>query len=189
MKSKIKTTAKVTKKIIHVKLMLLVLMILPLAVFTLLTSKSSILAGIRSMVVLSGSMEPTMHVGSVVYVMPQSTYSKGDIISFTNDAGATVTHRIAEITKSNGTTVYQTKGDANKVQDSQSVSTKNVIGKMFISIPYVGFVIEWLKTPAGFLIAVILPTVIFVAFELWAIKGEIEKNIEKQVRERLQSQT
>ncbi|HRN96069.1 MAG TPA: signal peptidase I [Candidatus Levybacteria bacterium] len=186
MKKHLRTTGKVTKKILHIKLTLLVLMILPLAVFTLLTSKSALIAGIRSMVVLSGSMEPAVQTGSVVYVQPSNSYNVGDIVTFNTQSGMTVTHRIvSEELGDNGMT-YTTKGDANNTADSESVSQSQIMGKSLFSIPYLGYVVNFLKTPKGFLLAIILPTLIFIGFELWAIKKEIEKNVEKKVLARMQ---
>ncbi len=185
MKTHLKKSAKVTKSIFQIQLTLLILAILPLAVFTLLTSKSTFLLGIRSMVVLSGSMEPSIGTGGVVYVQPASTYSKGEVISFTTESGMTVTHRIVEVTKNSDGIAYRTKGDANSVQDSELVPHKNVIGKSIFSVPYLGYIINWLKTPQGFVFAVILPTIIFIGMELWTIKKEIEKSVEKRVMERL----
>jgi len=184
--SKLKKTGRITKKIIHINLTLLILTVLPIAVFTLLTSKSTFIAGIQSMVVLSGSMEPTIHTGSVVFVQPSQSYGKGDIVTFKTDSGIRVTHRIVDEKLSNDGLQYTTKGDANSVSDSQNISQSQIVGKSLFSIPYLGYVVNFLKTPKGFLISVIVPTLIFIAFELWAIKKEIEKNTEKKILARMQ---
>ena len=186
MKKHIKKTAHITKKILHIKLTLLVLMILPLAVFTLLTSKSAFIAGIRSMVVLSGSMEPHIQTGSVVYVQPAKSYSTGDVVTFNTESGMTVTHRIVSEQLADGGMVYTTKGDANKAADSEVISQSQITGKALFSVPYLGYAVNFLKTPKGFLFSIILPTLIFIGFELWAIKKEIEKNVEAKVMARMQ---
>ncbi len=187
MKSHLKKTAHISKKIVHIKLTLLILAVMPLAVFTLLTSKSAFIAGIRSMVVLSGSMEPNIQTGAVVYIQPSASYGVGDIVTYNTTQGMTVTHRIvAERLGSEGME-YTTKGDANKTVDSQVVNQSQITGKALFSVPYLGYAINFLKTPKGFLLSIILPTLIFIGFELWAIKREIEKNIERKVLERLNS--
>jgi signal peptidase len=186
MKKHLKKTAHVTKKILHIKLTLLVLMVLPLAVFTLLTSKSALIAGIRSMVVLSGSMEPHFQTGSVVYVQPAKSYSAGDVVTFNTERGMTVTHRIVDEKLADNGMMYTTKGDANNAADTESVAQSQITGKALFSVPYLGYAVNFLKTPKGFLLSIILPTLVFIGFELWAIKKEIEKNVEQKVMARMQ---
>lgn len=187
MKSHIKKTAQISSKVIYIKLSIAVLLLLPLVVFTFVTSKSDILAHIRSMVVLSGSMTPNIPVGSVVYVQKAHTYTIGDVISFSNPAGITVTHRIVEIVDNDGI-FYRTKGDANRVADQELVPYTSVIGKNVFSLPYLGYAINFLKTPKGFILTIVVPILIFIGFELWNIKREIERSVEKRVLENLKSQ-
>lgn len=189
MKHHIKKTGQITKKIIHIKITLLVLMLLPLAVFTLLTSKFSFIAGIRSMVVLSGSMEPKIPTGSVVYIQPSNKYSIDDVVTFTTDEGMTVTHRIVDSNTTENGLQFVTKGDANSSVDSQFVTQSQIMGKSIFSLPYLGYVVNFLKTPKGFLFAIIIPTIVFIGLELWAIKKEIEKSVEKRVMERMAKQS
>lgn len=186
MKNKVKKTANISKKVIHVKLTLLILAVMPLAVFTLLTSKSPLLAGIRSMVVLSGSMEPEIQTGAVVYIQPAQSYNIGDIVTYNTQDGMTVTHRIVGEQLGDEGMLYTTKGDANSVNDSELIAQSQITGKTLFSIPYLGYAVNFLKTPQGLLFAIILPTLIFISFELWAIKKEIEKNVEKKVLARMQ---
>lgn len=184
MKTKIHKSLHIGKKVIHLKLMLLILMILPLAVFTLLTSKSTFIAGIRSMVVLSGSMAPFIPTGSVVYIKPEKNYRKGDVITFTT-GDITVTHRIVGVKYGKNGQEYKTKGDANSSLDKDLVLQENVLGKSVFSLSYLGYVINYLKQPQGFLLLVLAPTLLFIGLELWNIKKEIEKSVEKKVLERL----
>lgn len=186
MKKHIKKTAHISKKIIHIKLTLLILAVMPLAVFTLLTSNTALVGGIRSMVVLSGSMEPSIQTGAVVYVQPSASYNTGDIITFNTESGMTVTHRIVSEELGDNGMVYTTKGDANNSIDTELVSQSQITGKALFSVPYLGFAINFLKTPQGLFLAIILPTLIFVSLELWAIKKEIEKNVERKVMQRMQ---
>lgn len=170
--------------VLHIVLFLL----LPIAIFTFVTSKSSFIGSIRSMVVLSGSMEPAYPVGSVVYIKKEVGYAIGSAITFKNDADENVTHRITDIRFGEEGTFYQTKGDANTSADSQLVSSDKVIGKVFFSIPYFGKLITFLNTPQGFLLSVIIPSFVFISAELWSIKKEIERETERKVLERLQAQ-
>lgn len=176
---------KVFKKIIHTKLAILVFILLPLVVFTLVTSKSNIFGGIRSFVVLTGSMEPTIQTGSIVYVKSYPSYNKGEIISFTNKSNQTITHRISNVNKENGITTYQTKGDANNTTDKDIVNNSNIIGKQIFSVPYIGRIVGFLQTPTGFAIFIVIPTLLFIGFELWNIKKEIDRHIDRRVKEKL----
>lgn len=158
------------------------------AVFTFFTSKTSIFASIRSMVVLTGSMEPTFPVGSVVYIKPQIAYAIGDSITFKNTANQHVTHRIVDFTYTEKGTAYTTKGDANTTPDKILVASDAIAGKVFFSIPFIGKLIAFLNSPAGFLAFIITPTLLVIGMELWNIKKEIEKSVEKRMMEKLQQQ-
>jgi signal peptidase I len=91
--------------------------------------------------VLSGSMEPVYHVGGLVVFRPVDTTQLeiGDIISFKwPGANVPVCHRIITITEENGSTYYQTKGDANEDPDPERVLPEYVKGTGVLHIPYVG---------------------------------------------------
>ncbi len=167
-----------------VSLQVILFLLLPIIIFTLITSKSSIINGIQSLVVVSGSMEPTLPVGSIIYVQPQIAYAAGDIIAFKDKTDQTVTHRVTDLAF-NEQTVYITKGDANKNKDAGPVSADKVIGRAYFHIQYVGYFINYLKTPKGFGLFVILPTALFILSEIWGIKKEIDKHIERKIAERL----
>lgn len=145
----------------------------------LLSSRVAII-GLRSFTVVTGSMEPKVHVGSVIFTLPTKIYKVGDVITFIR-GNISVTHRIAGI--KNGQ--YQTKGDANNSADTGLVYKSNIIGKDFLTIPYLGRFTNFLKTIPGFIIFVVLPSLIYIAFEIKSIKEELEKNIEKKLMSKL----
>lgn len=132
-------------------------------------------------------MEPQIPVGSIVYTQRTNSYTKGDIISFTNAKDQTVTHRVTAITKKDNVTSYKTKGDANNTSDSELVQSGNVLGKVIFQVPYVGRFIGFIKTPLGFGVVIILPVLLFILGELWNIKREIEKEVEKRVLAKIES--
>ncbi|MEG1501093.1 MAG: signal peptidase I [Clostridiales bacterium] len=106
--------------------------------------------------VLSGSMEPNLQVGSVVYVKPMGAenIAPGDAITFRlpGDAKTVVTHRVLEIDKQNSS--FITKGDANDVEDLAPVAFDNLVGKVQYHLPYLGYIAFYLQTKAGLLAAV-----------------------------------
>lgn len=177
-----------TTRILIIKLKILLFVILPFVVITLLTAQTDLIRGYKSFVVLTGSMEPNIPVGSIVYTQKTAGYGKGDIISFTNEKSQTITHRVTDVSKKEGVINYKTKGDANNVSDTESVPATNVVGKVIFQVPFVGKLIGFIKTPVGFGLIIILPTLLFILGELWNIKKEIEKDVEKKVLARVQAE-
>lgn len=113
--------------------------------------------GWSSMVVTSGSMEPALSPGDVVLVEPReaTALEPMDIITFTTEDGTRVTHRIVDKgTDANGTS-FVTKGDANEDADGGVVDARNVAGQVTYSVPRVGYLIAWARTPMGLLLLVL----------------------------------
>ena len=116
------------------------------------------LFGITPYVVISGSMEPTYHVGSVVYVVEVDAYDmkKGDPVTY-RIGNTVVTHRIDEVVKTGvdrSSIRYVTKGDANDTADlGEPLHPSNVIGKPIFSIPVLGYIANFVQNPPGFYMA------------------------------------
>ena len=117
------------------------------------------LVGLNPYAVLSGSMEPTYHVGSLIYVkeVDYKTLKVGDPITYLISEDTVVTHRITEVLvdeEDPDTLRYFTQGDANEVADALSVHYKNIIGKPVFSIPYLGYVSNYIQNPPGMYVAI-----------------------------------
>ena len=113
------------------------------------------LFGVKPYAVISGSMEPTYHVGSLIYVGKASPESieVGDPITFTlGDSDTIVTHRVIAIDEENQT--FSTKGDNNKVPDGSPVTFANLIGKPLFTVPVLGYVSAYANTRQGLIIIV-----------------------------------
>ena len=117
------------------------------------------IVGLQPYVVLSGSMDPTYPVGSLIYV--KSTDYKqlkvGDPITFLVSEDTVATHRIIEVLPDEddpNTIRYFTQGDANDAPDGSSVHYKNIIGKPVFSIPYLGYVSNYIQAPPGKYVAI-----------------------------------
>jgi signal peptidase I len=158
----------------------LVLVLLVIGVLVLITSKNPIF-GIQSFVVLTGSMEPTIPAGSLILTQKSFEYNEQDIITF-KQGSVTVTHRIIAL-KDGG---FQTQGDANNASDQAIVPLDKVLGKEVAFLPYLGSFALFLKTLPGFLIFIILPSLIFITMEFWNIKKEYAKHLEKKILEKLE---
>lgn len=117
------------------------------------------LLGFQVYTVLSGSMEPTYHVGSLIYVkkVDYKELQVGDPITFMLNEDTVATHRIIEVLvdeEDPDTIRYFTQGDANEVPDGSSVHYRNVIGKPVFTIPYLGYVAHYIQNPPGTYIAI-----------------------------------
>ena len=107
------------------------------------------LLGYKEMAVLSGSMEPTIPVGSLVYVKPveASMLEAGDVCTYYLSDGETfVTHRVMSIDPDAQTLV--TQGDANEDPDGD-IQFSQVYGRADFHLPYLGFAIQNIRTPVG----------------------------------------
>jgi len=154
----------------------ILLIILALIAILLIISMLPITGNYRFMVVQSGSMEPSIQMGGVVMVKPTGNYKIGDVITFKEPGkGVPTTHRIHDIEVIEGKPYYITKGDANNAPDSGSVSKDDVIGKVLLDIPYIGYVVNFAKRPIGFALMIIFPAVLVIANEIKNIYLEFKK--------------
>lgn len=87
--------------------------------------------------VVSGSMEPEIPVGSVIYVEaePPEFISEGDIIAF-HSSDSVVVHRVVDNQLVEGK--FTTKGDANEEADMNSVPYASLIGRVAAHYPVLG---------------------------------------------------
>lgn len=110
--------------------------------------------GLQVFVVLSGSMEPTYRTGSLIYVKKVDPYTiqEGQPITFMMNETTVATHRVVGIVpdEEDPTVIrFRTKGDANDTEDGGLVHYKNVIGRPVFSIPYLGYVADYIQHPPG----------------------------------------
>ncbi len=134
--------------------------------------------GYKPLVVLSGSMEPTFKVGSVIYYEPLNgeEIKEKDIIVYKLD-DKFVTHRVNRI--ENG--VYYTKGDANNSEDSLPPTIDNIVGKVNkVHIILVGYYIKFIN---DHIYLAVVAVVILVLEFLLSLKKDTE-NTEKKVKEK-----
>ena len=143
------------------------------------------LIGLEPYVVLSGSMEPTYHVGSLIYVksVDYKDLKIGDPITYMVSQDTVVTHRIIEVLvdeEDPNTLRYFTQGDANSVADGTSVHYKNIIGKPVFSIPYLGYVSNYIQNPPGMYVAIAAGAILILLVFLPDIFADDEKEKRKK---------
>lgn len=133
--------------------------------------------GLTPYTVLSGSMEPTYHVGSLIYVraIDAQDIEVGTPLTFRAAGGAMVaTHRVNELVTIDGETCYITKGDANNMPDPP-VSYDQVIGTPVFSIPYLGYFSTWLQSGAGVIAGIALAAMLLLSLLLSELLPKAEK--------------
>lgn len=121
-------------------------------------------------VINGGSMEPAIEMGSLTVVKPVDSddIRVGDIILFRASSASEIytTHRVYEITNDEGSLSFRTKGDANEDPDSDLIKAENIIGRVWITVPYAGHFMEFIRKPIGFGIVFGIPATLLVMLEL-----------------------
>lgn len=135
--------------------------ILALNLMTTKSDKLFKLIGFRTYTVLSGSMEPEFYPGDLVITQhkDKADIKVDDIVTYRDNEGIVITHRIIEKTNEG----YITKGDNNNVNDSDILKEQDIIGEVKISIPKVGYVMNFLSNPKVVAIEMLLLAV-FIFF-------------------------
>ena len=123
--------------------------------------------------IISGSMEPTIHVYDVVVNFATNSpedIKVGDVITFISTSyiseGLTVTHRVQDIKIVNGEYEFVTKGDNNPVADGSTAKYSNVIGKVKFKIPQLGRVQFLVASKAGWFLVVLLPAMGVIIYDV-----------------------
>jgi len=121
-------------------------------------------------VVVSGSMEPAISVDDLIIVHRENDYHVGDVISY-KSGSSIVTHRILDKSED----FFITGGDANNTPDFQPVRDEQIIGKVRLTVPKLGFVIGFLQTPLGMTCLVLLGILLMEASFLMSKNRAYEK--------------
>ena len=145
-----------------------------LVLFLLALTVGPLLLPYKALTVYSGSMEPTIHTGSVAIDVPiaSADVKVGDVITFVrpDNQNELVTHRVVAIETGPSGRQWVTKGDANSVADPWRVAASGAGYKYYFSIPYCGFVLVWLQSPIGRLLFLVIPAAalgLLTLYELW----------------------
>ena len=128
--------------------------------------------GMNTLAVLSGSMQPNIPVGSLIIIddVKFDDLKVDDVITYKVNSSTLVTHRIVSLDSNKQEMI--TKGDANEVDDGSPISYQNVVGKLLFTVPLLGYLSVYMKTPLGI---AILCGIIFVLIVLNFLPGIFEK--------------
>lgn len=136
--------------------------------------------GIKTYVIISGSMQPELNIGDIVIVeeVDKEELKKEDIISF-RKGQSVVTHRISEIINENENITFKTKGDNNNTEDSGTINFEMIEGKVIKIVPNIGKISLALQNK----LVIILITIIGYIYLL--ISGTNKKKKNKRYIKRL----
>jgi signal peptidase len=128
----------------------------------------------QALVVRSGSMEPAIPTGSVVFYkkVEAQNVKVGDVIVFSRPDNPTerVTHRVYKADKSSTGRYFITKGDANGAPDAWRVPAVGTGWLEAVHVPVIGYVLYGLQSPIGRLLLLVIPAVLLgliTISEIW----------------------
>lgn len=131
--------------------------------------------GVTPYAIISGSMEPTIPTGSLIYVKPiaANEIKVGDVLTYhTSDLKTVVTHRVVEIQGN-----YQgfiTKGDVNQTNDG-AVPINRVLGTPVFHLPYLGYASVYINSSSGKVLLIIVGLFVFAQLFVGQTKQSYNK--------------
>jgi signal peptidase len=148
---------------------------------------------LKPVVVISGSMEPTLPVGSLVLgrTVPASELASGDVVSVPRPADhSLVTHRIVSVTPSTDGVSLVLKGDSNMQNDPDAYQVYEA-DLVVAHVPHAGAALSWLRTHS--LVALVVLGAL-LALTLWPVSptfrvelpdGSVRRNLSKREADQL----
>lgn len=146
-----------------------------LAVFTVIAVSFvlfNLASGAKGYAVTSNSMADKLVRGDVVFSRSVSfdEIKEGDIITVRVGNAGFFTHRVIEINHDKKTVI--TKGDANDANDPMETNSNDIVGKMWYSVPFLGYFSILFAGAAGMKAIIIL---VIIALLLIAMNTALTK--------------
>ena len=144
---------------------------------SLLTVAATNLLGYENYVIYSGSMEPTVKVGSLLLTRPVDVddLRVGDVITYRSPGNhTTLTHRIVSMRQQDGEWVFETKGDASLGPDPREIILRGQVSKMAFGIPYLGYVVDFARSTQGVVLFLLVPAaglVLIYTLKMWKTRA------------------
>ncbi len=147
------------KRVLFINILFITFIIIVITIF--------LYSRIMFLTVSGTSMSPSITQDDILIVFPIDTQllKTGDIITYryhTDGKLVTITHRIVDIHDG----IIKTKGDYLSGQDSYYVISENVVGKVEYKVPYVGKLIRFTHSSIGYLIIILIPSILLIAIEI-----------------------
>lgn len=136
-------------------------------------------------IIMSNSMVPSINVRDAIVTMRVSRekIQMNDIITFISKEietnGTPVTHRVIGIVETENGIKYRTKGDHNNTADFALISPNEVIGKVYLKIPMIGYIQEFMTKPIGWVLIIVIPCLLIIGsdiLKLFKITGSDKKD-------------
>ncbi len=127
--------------------------------------------GYKFFIVLSDSMKPEFQAGDVIItkvIDEPSELKVGDVITFYSidpaSYGEIITHEIQEKTTYESKDAFTTKGTNVNQPDEYPALVNNVIGEYSFSLPKMGYLFQFLKTPLGYFTLILTPFLLIMLY-------------------------
>ena len=149
--------------------------------------------------VQTDSMKGTINEGDLIISKVVTSKNKadfdlkeGDIVSFYTEikkgTKILITHRIYEVRQAGNTTVITTWGDNRESapEPDDPITMSDVQSVYMFKIPLVGHFIDFLRTPLGFIICLVVPLLAFISWQAYKLiilffkskQAELEEEVE-----------
>ena len=170
--------------VIYILIIPIIIYNISLIVFSIINkNETPCFFGIKTFVIVSGSMQPDLMIGDIVIVKncDKNDINVGDIISY-RSGQSVITHRIVEFIESDGQTGYITKGDNNNVKDNVVVKFEDIEGKYIGKISKLGNVVLFLKNK------IVIISIIFIFYLIYVHELKVNEKIQirKEKREKFE---
>lgn len=134
-------------------------------------------SGAKGYAVVTDSMVPVFSRGDAVFIKETDfeTLSEGDIVTVSfQDGSGYFTHRIVSIDYEAG--MFRTKGDASDSEDPQPSMAEQVMGKVWYSVPLLGYISIFISSLNLIKISVILAIVVIILITLTTLIQKSKKS-------------
>lgn len=127
--------------------------------------------------VANDSMEPELSAGDAIAYCPVGIedIKVGDIIAFHSSGDAVACRRVTDVGFDGTSTVFQTKGDANRDPDQGMVLAEDVEGRVAYCIPHLGGFVEFAGSGGGLVLLIVVPGMLIVVSEIGGISRVLSK--------------
>lgn len=189
---------KIFKRILNISLDIIILLVFVISIVIIFINKKQndnkvpSIFNIVPSVVLTNSMSPTINPGDLIITKKynNSELNVGDIVTFygkVNNEKALITHRIVKINEEE----VITRGDNHdvSVDNDNPIGYDNIVSVYSFRIPKVGYLINFIKSPLGFILLVIVPLILYISllivklFRAYLKKNELKTVIEDPSQE------
>ncbi len=144
--------------------------------------------GFEPFAVRTGSMTPAIPVGSLIVVTPVApeAVANGDVLTVRVNATTTVTHRVVDVVVQDDGRMFRLHGDANERPDPVLVLPDQVVGRVAVTLPFLGLLLAMLGMPSGIAALLsfggLLLTIAFLLDELEDAEAADDEEVETDGR-------